>query len=178
MNPPEESTTPAWLGQLFHPQGRFLARLTAVLRFDPQVFAEIEKDPHAIPQAFAVVIATAVVGSLGQGFPGIFLGIAGAILVWGIGTSLVWGIATLVFGDAGPFPSLLRCMGFAYAWFALLIGANLPFVGSLFSWAAVGLCLAAAVMATRQVLRTSTLRAFTVCAVSFGTPILLLLVAG
>jgi hypothetical protein len=175
MNGSEKSPASGLFAELLHPSGRFASRLAGVLRFERAAFAEIEQDPHAIPQAFAVVIGTAVVGSLGQGFPGIFLGIAGAIVVWGAATSLVWAISTLALGQVCPFPRLLRCMGFAYVWFALLIGGNLPFLGFLFNWAAAGLCLVSAVMATRQVLEISTERAFAICVISFATPLLLLL---
>ncbi|MFQ5515212.1 MAG: hypothetical protein ACE5FG_12375 [Myxococcota bacterium] len=176
MAGPGNPTGGGLLAELLHPGGRLLERLHGVLRFDAQIYAEIERDPHAIPQAFAVVIVTAVLGALGHGsLAGIFLGIAGAIVVWCLATALVWGIGTLATGEPVHFPRLLRCLGFAYLWFVLLIGAGLPWIGILFSWASVGLSLASGVLAIRQVLGVSTERALTIYAVSLGIPILLLL---
>ncbi len=166
------------LAQLLHHEGRLLPRLRGVFRLDPEVYGEIRGDVRAIPQAFAVVIGTALLASIGQGSLALFfLGIAGAIVVWGAVTGLVWCIGTVVTGESIELPRLLRCLGFAYVWYGLLIGANLPWIGFLFSWAAVGLCVASGVLATRQVLKTTTERALTIYVVSLGIPILLLLVA-
>ena len=174
----ENPSNPGLLAELLHPHRRLLARLRAVIYFEPDVFDDIEADPHAIPQAFAVVIGTALLASIGQGSLALFfLGIAGAIVVWGAVTGLVWCIGTVVTGESIELPRLLRCLGFAYVWYGLLIGANLPWIGFLFSWAAVGLCVASGVLATRQVLKTTTERALTIYVVSLGIPILLLLVA-
>ena len=63
------------LAELFQPERRLLARLAAVFRLDPQVYEEIQTDKAAIPQAFALVIATSILTGLGQGsIPGLFLG--------------------------------------------------------------------------------------------------------
>jgi len=40
-----------------------------VLRFDAATYREIEADPHAIPQALALVAVTSVLAALGQGGP-------------------------------------------------------------------------------------------------------------
>jgi hypothetical protein len=127
MAGPENTPDSSAFGRLLHSEARFLSRVTAVLRFEPAVYEEIEKDPYAIPQAFAVVIATALLAGLGQGsLAAIFLGIALAILIWAGVTGLVWGVGVLVAGPASHFPSLLRCLGFAYIWVGLLIGSGLP----------------------------------------------------
>ncbi len=60
MAQPENTSRSGVFGDFLHPEGRFLSRLVAVLRFDPAVYEEIEEDPHAIPQAFVAVIGTAV----------------------------------------------------------------------------------------------------------------------
>ena len=148
---------PDGLAQLLHPEARLLARLAGVLRFDPAIYAEIQADIVAIPQSFAVVIATAVVAGLGQGlFAGLFWAIPLVIGNWLIVTALIWGVGLLVAGDAADYFRLLRCNGFAYAWFALLLASDLPFIGWLVGWSAVLLSLASLVIATRTVLDSST----------------------
>jgi hypothetical protein len=137
------------------------------------VYEEIEADPHAIPQAFAVVILTAVLAGLGQGsLAGIFLGIACSILIWSVVTGLVWSVGVLVAGSGSEFPRLLRCLGFAYIWPALLVGASLPYLGRLLLWGGLLLYLGSLLLATRQVLRIPTGRAALVCAIALGFPLL------
>ncbi len=175
MAGPENTSRFGAFADFLHPEGRFLSRLGAVLRFDPAVYQEIEQDPHAIPQAFAAVIGTAVLAGLGQGsLAAIFLGIAVAILLWGFVTGLVWGVGLLLVGPRSRFPRLLSCLGFAYVWYGLLIGASLPYLGGLFSWAGVLLYLGSLVLATRQVLETSTERAALIAAIALGFPLLIL----
>ncbi len=176
--PSSDDTTPlSRLADLLNLSGHLFARLRGVVRFEPQIFDEIDNDPHAIPQAFAVVIATAVIGSLGQGsLARMFLAIAGMIAAWATATALIWGTATLTTGKPLHFPRLLRCLGFAYVWFVLLIGGNLPLIGSLFDWAAVGLFAASAVLAVRQTLHVDLERALLICGISLLIPILLLLI--
>ncbi len=177
MAEPENTSRSGVFADFLHPEGRFLSRLVAVLRFDPAVYEEIEEDPHAIPQAFVAVIGTAVLAGLGQGsLAAFFLGIAVAIGLWAVVTALVWGVGVLVVGAKSEFPRLLPCLGFAYIWYGLLIGASLPFLGVLFSWAGVLLYLGSLVLATRQVLGTSMARALLVAAIALGFPLLILFV--
>ena len=45
-----------------------------MIRFDPAIYREIQSDPHAIPQAIAVVIATSLLAGLGRNsLPLVFL---------------------------------------------------------------------------------------------------------
>ena len=84
------------LAELAHAEARFLPRAWGVLRFDPEAYTEIEADSGAIPQAFAVVIATSVLIGLGRGsLTGMFLGIAASLALWMVGAALIWGVATL-----------------------------------------------------------------------------------
>ncbi len=175
MAPPENASRSHVFGDFLHPEGRFLLRVVAVLRFDRAVYKEIGEDPHAIPQAFVAVIATAVLAGFGQGsLAAFFLGIAVAILLWAVVTALVWGVGVLLVGEKAEFPRLLSCVGFAYIWYGLLIGASLPFLGVLFSWAGVLLYLGSLVLATRQVFETTTERAVLVAAIALGFPVLIL----
>jgi len=164
------------IGALLEREKRFLVRLERVVRFDGAIYREIEVDPHAIPQAFAVVIGTAILSGLGQGsLVGIFVGMGGSILVWMAVTALIWAVGRGVVGTHVEPSRLLRCTGFAELWFGLLLFASLPALGTWFAWAAVGLALASLVLATRQVFETDTSRALLVCCVALGVPLLALL---
>ena len=175
MAEPENTSRSSVFADFLHPGRRFLPRVLAVLRFDPAVYREIQGDPLAIPQAFVAVIATAVLAGFGQGsLAAFFLGIAVAILLWALVSALVWGVGVLLLGVKAEFPRLLSCLGFAYVWYGLLIGASLPFLGVLFSWAGALLYLGSLVLATRQVFETSTERAVLVAAIALGFPLLIL----
>ena len=165
----------ATLRSLFGPDGRLIPRLAAVARLDPTIYEEIEADPAAIPQAFAVVIGTAVLAGLGQGsLPGVFLGIATAIVLWSAMTGLIWTAAQVWVGGV-EYSQLLRGTGFAWAWFSVLFLSWIPVLGSLIAWAGLALCVVSSTLATRSVLQTSWRVAATICAAALGLPILIAL---
>ena len=162
------------LTSLLSPDARFLQRVAAVFRLDPRVYAEIDADPSTIPQAFLVVIATAAIAALGQGsLAYLFLCTGILILNWLLASALIWGVGTIVVGDRSDYAPLLRCLGFAYAWFALLLFENVPWLGWMVRLAAVGLCLASFVQATRQVLAVETPVAAGICAAGLLVPFVL-----
>jgi hypothetical protein len=166
------------IGSLLASERRFVRRLEGVLYFQREIYREIEADPHAIPQSIAVVVATSVLVGIGQGQGGlvaIFAGLAGAIVFWMAATSLIWGVSRFAVAAPVEFARLLRCTGFAYAWFALTLLSSLPILGVLFEWAAVLLVLASFVVATRELLDTDTGRALLICAVALGVPLVVLL---
>jgi len=171
---PEDSEKRGLLAELLRREARLIPRVRGVLRLDRTIYDEIEKDPAAIPQAFAVVIVTSLLVGIGQGsLGGIFLGMAGAICVWLAAGALIWAAGTLIVGEDSDFARLLRCLGFAYAWFALLLLSELPFIGSIFAWGAVLLALISTVLATRQALDITTELAVGLTAGALGTPFLL-----
>ncbi|MFI5317140.1 MAG: hypothetical protein ACHQ6T_15675 [Myxococcota bacterium] len=170
---------PGLIGALLERERRLIPRLEGVLRFERAIYREIAGDPHAIPQSVAVVFGTAVLAALGQGsIVSIFVGLGGVIVVWMAATGLIWAVARGVTRAPIDFSRLLRCSGFAYVWFALLLFAGAPAVGWLFAWAALGLSLASLVVATREVLEIDSGRAALVCAVALGVPIAVLLWIG
>lgn len=175
MSEEDGSSKPGGLAELFHPEQRLGPRLQGVLRLDPHTYVEIAHDPGAIPQAFAVVLATSLLVGIGWGsLAGLFVGIAWSLLTWLLIAALLWGAGTALYGGAHHFAPLLRCLGFAYIWFALLIGQGLPFLGGLLEWGAVLLCLYSNVLATRAVFDISTQRAVATCAAALAIPLLLL----
>jgi hypothetical protein len=167
------------IGALLERERRLIPRLEGVLRFEPAIYREIESDPHAIPQAIAVVIATSALAALGQAsLVSMFIGLGFVIVLWMAATGLIWAVGRASVGTPVNFSKLLRCSGFAYAWFALLLFASLPILGGLFAWSAVLLSLASLVVATREVLETDTSRALLICGVALGIPLVALLWIG
>jgi hypothetical protein len=167
---PERDTA---LSVLFRAERRLTERLHGVIRFDPQIYREIQADPNAIPQAIAVVIATSALAGLGRSsLPLIFLWASLAMLQWLVVTALIWSVGRLaVEGGGDDYARLLRCTGFAYAWFALLVGYGLPLIGPLFAWAGVLLSLLSLVIATREVLAIDNTRAIAICVIALGVPV-------
>jgi hypothetical protein len=162
------------LADLLREEARLFPRLVGVFRFDAAVYREIEADANAIPGAFAVVFATAVLAGLGQASPAaIFLGIAGAVLVWGLSSALVWLAGAIVLGRVPDYARLLRCLGFAYAWNGLALAGFLPWIGSLIQWAGFLLWAAALVLATREALQATQRQAILICLVALALPIAL-----
>ncbi len=175
MASPDEPERETALGGLFRADRRLAERLHGVIRFDPAIYREIQADPHAIPQAVAVVVATSLLIGLGRNrLPIVFLWTALAMLNWVAITALIWAVGRLAV-ERAEYAQLLRCTGFAYAWFALLVGASLPLIGPLFAWGGVLLSFASLVVATREVLATDGPRAFAICALALGLPLLSLL---
>jgi len=169
---PGEPTRDSALSVLFRAERRLADRLQGVIRFDPRIYREIKSEVHAIPQAVAVVVATSVLAGLGRSSLAlIFLWTSLAMLNWLVITALIWAVGRLVVENSADYARLLRCTGFAYAWFALLVGYSLPLVGPLFAWAGVLLSLASLVIATREVLETDSPRAFAICVIALGLPV-------
>ncbi len=172
MAEPGEPERDTALSVLFRAERRLPERLHGVIRFEPEIYREIQGDPHAIPQAIAVVIATSVLAGLGRSsLPLIFLWTALAMLQWLVVTALIWSVGRLAVEGGADYARLLRCSGFAYAWFALLIGYGLPLVGPIFAWAGVLLSLLSLVIATREVLGVDTTRAIAICVIALGVPV-------
>ena len=164
---------------LLQRERRLIQRLEGVLRFDAAIYREIEADPYALPQSLAVVVATSLLAALGQGgFVSIFLGLGAVIVLWMAVTGLIWVVGFVTTGGSADFARLLRCTGFAYCWFALLLFSSFPVVGALCAWGAVLLSLASLVIATRVVLETDTPKALLICAIALGVPVLVLLGLG
>lgn len=175
-----DSAKPArgFVRELLREEARLLPRLRGVFRFDPAVYAEIEDDAHATPAGFAVVIGTSLLVGLGQAWGAYaFLAVAGAILSWGLASALVWAVGALFFPETSDYPRLLRCLGFAFAWNMLQLGAGIPVLGALLLWAAILLWGASMVLVVRQVVRVPTAQAAAICLAALALPILLLWVA-
>jgi hypothetical protein len=155
-----------------------VGRLQRVLRLDSRVYAEIEDDRAGMPQAFAIVIATALLAGIGQGSPVlVFLGVAWALLGWLMAAALIWGIATIVLARPIDYPRLLVGLGYAYVWTGLMLLARFPYLGALVSLASLGLCFVAFVQASERALGVPTERALAICGSALAIPFLLMFVA-
>ena len=175
MAQPGEPQARGLIGSLLDRERRLLPRLEGVLRFDDRTYREIEADPHAIPQSLAVVIVTAALAALGQGgLVSMFLGLGAVIVLWMAVTGLIWAVGLATTGSTADFAKLLRCTGFAYVWFALLLFGSFPIIGTLCLWGALLLSLASLVIAARVVLETDTPKALLICAIALGVPLLVL----
>ncbi|MFQ5699270.1 MAG: hypothetical protein ACE5IL_13425 [Myxococcota bacterium] len=161
------------------PTSGLVGRLERVMRMDSSVYSEIQADPGTLPQAFVVVLGTAVLIGVGQGSPAaVFLGIAGALGSWGLSTLLIWLAGTLVSESEAVYSELLRCAGFAFAWNSLGIAASLPWIGGLAEWAGLLLWTGSLFLAARAVFSLSPARTGVMCALAVGLPLLVALAAG
>src|SRR5262245_51849400 len=104
-----------------------------------------------------------------------FVELGVSIVRWMAVTGLIWVVGLATTGSTADFARLLRCTGFAYVWFALLLFGGFPVIGTLCAWGAVILSFVSLVIATRVVLETDTSRALLICALALGVPLLVLL---
>jgi hypothetical protein len=145
----------------------------ALLRAD--LYEEVEADRSATPQAFAVVVLSALatgIGALGNsGASGILWHTAVDVAAWYVWAAVAYAIGTRLLpapetrADLGE---LLRTLGFASAPGILRVGALIePLAFALFTVSTLWM-LVAMVIAVRQALDyRSTARAAAVCAIGF-----------
>jgi len=144
-------------------------------RLEPDIYAEIDRDPGSIPQAFAVVIGSALVAGLSWHPYLMFMAVAGLLFAWLVAAALIWAVASLMLREEADYARLLRCLGFAYVWVTPLLFANLPLLlGSLISLVAIALLFYSFLLATRQVLAVPIERAALICGIATLLPILLI----
>jgi hypothetical protein len=153
----------------------FQKRLVGALGLKAAIYEDVEHDRSANWQAGAVVIGAAISNGLGAirlfGVSGLVRQTLVALVAWVIGSTVLWIVGAKLFpgrnteGDVGQ---LLRTLGFAQApgFFSVLYA--LPLVGWFVPLGVAAWILLATVVAVRQALDyDSTLRALTVCLVSW-----------
>ncbi len=159
----------------------FWKRIGFVHRLDSRLFDEVEIDPRALPQAFAIVLVAGlsrgVFGLSAGGVPGVVGSLAGAIALWLMATGLLVSVGVRWFHGTTDFHQMLQTLGFAAAPLWLLAPAF--FLGGP-AHAAVGVfvhawAIAAAVIAVRQALDVGTARALATCGLSLLVALVLLL---
>jgi hypothetical protein len=161
----------------------FLRRLSGAALLDAATYEEIEADPSATPQAFAVVVLSSLAAGIGlNGARGAeatlaFFVVASvlALAAWGTFALITLHVGYRMLPAAGTRSNageLLRTLGFAAApgviqVFALFSPAPIAVCAVAFAWT-----IAASVVAVRQALDfTSTRRALAVCLVAWGLPL-------
>ncbi len=168
-------------------------RMVRAAKLDVSLYEEVEKDVAATNQALLVVviasicsgIGSAIGGQMASGLGGLVVGlVVGAITAligWLIWSFITYFIGTKVF--KGPqteatYGQLLRCIGFSDSPLTLSILSFIPLVGGLISFVASIWALVAMIIAVRQALDFSTLRAVGTCIVGFIVLIIILAAVG
>lgn len=150
--------------------GSLVRRLKGALLLDIETYEEVEHDPSAMGQAVGVVLLAALAEAVGgnptmagYGFASVF---ALGLVRWALWSAITWFIGTRVFGGTADWGELLRTIAFAQAPALLMVLGGIPWVGGQQLVAgALGLVvyvwlLVAVLVAIRQALDVSTLRAF------------------
>jgi hypothetical protein len=150
----------------------FGRRVIGAAVLDASVYAEIEHHPAALAQA-ALVVALAGVArglvALATGDPfGVTASLVIAFASWGIVTALLWLVGVVFDHDSSTFLELLRTVGFAASPLLLLVLGALPLLSAaaplLVLKALLHVAAAVAlVVAAREALDVSTLRAIVIC---------------
>lgn len=155
-------------------ESRLLPRLRGVFALDPTVYAEIDADAAAIPQAFVVILTAAVLAAASFSPYALFSSIAGLVFAWLVAAALVWAVGTIVTRQDVDYARLLRCLGFAYAWVAPLCFAGLPFyIGDVVTVLVMVPLFASFWLATRQVVGVDSSQALIICGAALILPLLL-----
>ncbi len=155
----------------------FWQRWLAATRLDASVYHEVEDDRSAILQAFAIVAIAGLARGLAAVANDDLVGVGGSLVIafasWLIVTTLLWFVGVVVDHDTSSFLELLRTVGFAASPLVLLCLVALSPVSS--PSIVLGLKIvthtaaaAALVIAAREALDVSTLRASVICGLVIG----------
>jgi hypothetical protein len=166
----------------------FLQRLIGAAALDVAIYEEVESDPGATTQAFAIVIMSSLAAGIGvqglgaSGIPGLVFFSIVALLSWA-----AWALVTFeIGGRLMPDPEtrvdvgqLLRTIGFASTPGLLRVLGIMPAVaGPVFVVTSIWMLLAM-VVAVRQALDyRSTSRAVAVCVLGWTLAIVIAVILG
>ena len=125
---------------------RIMQRAIEVATFKTRTYAEIARDPRALPEAAIVVAIVAVaagIGGLNEGAGGLIAGIILSLLGWVISAAIIYFVGTNITGTpttSGSVESLLRTLGYASVpriffifGFIWLLGGLVVFVASIWT---------------------------------------------
>jgi hypothetical protein len=155
----------------------FWQRWLAATRLDATVYHEVEDDPSAILQAFSIVAIAGLARGLAAVANDDLVGVAGSLVIafssWFIVTALLWFVGVVIDRDTSGFFELMRTVGFAASPLVLLCVVALPFVSAPTVVLGVKIvthvaAAAALVIAAREALDVSTLRAGAICGLVIG----------
>lgn len=130
-------------------------RMRRAAMLDAQLYETVEHDTNATGQAAVVVALAAVASAIGnvwRGGPGVFTGLAGALLGWAVWSGIAYLVGTRLFSGRATWGELLRTVGFAQAPGVLLVLAVVPVLGGLVKLVVYFWLLATGFVALRQAL--------------------------
>jgi hypothetical protein len=116
---------------------RIIQRGKEVATLNTRTFAEISRDPNALPEAAIVVATVAISAGLGNvihGANGLLGGVILSLLGWVISSAIIYFIGTRITGTpttTGSVESLLRTLGYASAPNVFLFLGFIPLLGNL-----------------------------------------------
>ena len=155
-------------------EGRFLQRVRGAIELDEEIYAEIDADPAAIPQAFVVLLAAATLASVSVSPFVLFSSMAGLLFAWLVAAALVWAVGSLLTRRDVDYARLLRCLGFGYIWIAPLVLSGLPFwIGQVITALTLLPLFGSFWLATRQVIGVDSREASIICGTALVIPFLL-----
>lgn len=100
---------------------RILQRAIDVATFKTRTYAEIARDPRALPEAAIIIAAVTIsagIGGLNDGTGGLLGGIILSLLGWVISSAIIYFVGTNITGTpttSGSLESVLRTLGYAAA---------------------------------------------------------------
>ncbi|MBW2267385.1 MAG: YIP1 family protein [Deltaproteobacteria bacterium] len=162
----------------------FPRRIGGALGLAPEVFRDIERDPRALVQAAAVVVAAGAARGIGafsdEGRAGLVGSAVVAVATWLLAGTLIWLVGVKRFACRSELPEVLRTLGFAAAPLLLLALGALP-LGPAHPWLWVGAhvwATLALAVATREALDVGVHRALAVCVLALAVGFALLALMG
>lgn len=163
-------------------------------KLDVSLYEEVERDPTATSQALLVVVIASICSGIGTGLGILMRGLGVGLLTMGLVSGvfmallgwLVWSFITYFIGTrifAGPeteatYGELLRCIGFSDSPGVLSILGFVPLLGGFISFVALIWSLVAMVIAVRQALDFTTVRAILTCVVGWIAMVIIIGILG
>ena len=144
------------------PRRPLVGRMIAAATLDVSVYEEVEADSSATGQAALVVVLAAIASAIGAADKNAIGTLIGAIVGWAIWAAVTYIIGKTVFKGTATWGELLRTLGFAQTPALLNVLGIIPLVGGIVA-VVVGIwLLITGVIAIRQALDISTVKAVVV----------------
>lgn len=111
-----------------------------VAQLNTRTYAEIARDPNAVPEAAIVVAIVAIsagIGNVLHGPLGLLGGVIAALLGWVVSSAVIWAVGTRITGTPtteGSLESVLRSLGYAAAPNVFLFLGVIWIVGGVIVW--------------------------------------------
>lgn len=140
-------------------------RMIRAAKLDSTAYEEVEADQDATAQAAIIVVLTAIAAGIAfidEGIVALLLGIVAGLIGWVVYATAVYFVGTRLFADedtSADVGELLRTLGFAQTPRFLLVLGFIPVIGLIISLVVAIWLILTTVVAIRQALDFSTLRA-------------------